>query len=213
MAGLSIRPTDRVFVLTGAGISAESGMPTFRADDGLWAGIALKMYARRKPGAQSGTGVDTFTRSAASMAQRLSPILRILRWPNLNCELATVSFCALKTWTICMNARVRCGCCICTVSLPNRAANTSAVGRRWKIMPYMTVSTKSLIAPVVEGCALTLFSSAKCRWGWSGFSVRFGKATLMLVIGTSGVGLPGGEFCSLGAQSGARRYISVPSRH
>jgi NAD-dependent deacetylase len=27
-----------VFVLTGAGISAESGLPTFRASDGLWAG-------------------------------------------------------------------------------------------------------------------------------------------------------------------------------
>jgi len=35
---LSIAPTDRVFVLTGAGISAESGLPTFRASDGLWAG-------------------------------------------------------------------------------------------------------------------------------------------------------------------------------
>ena len=35
---IPISPTDRVFVLTGAGISAESGLPTFRASDGLWAG-------------------------------------------------------------------------------------------------------------------------------------------------------------------------------
>jgi NAD-dependent deacetylase len=35
---INIRSTDRVFVLTGAGISAESGLPTFRASDGLWAG-------------------------------------------------------------------------------------------------------------------------------------------------------------------------------
>src|SRR5580692_7875327 len=35
---ISITPNDRVFVLTGAGISAESGLPTFRASDGLWAG-------------------------------------------------------------------------------------------------------------------------------------------------------------------------------
>ena len=35
---ISIAATDRVFVLTGAGISAESGLPTFRASDGLWAG-------------------------------------------------------------------------------------------------------------------------------------------------------------------------------
>ena len=38
MPPIAISSTDRVFVLTGAGISAESGLPTFRAEDGLWAG-------------------------------------------------------------------------------------------------------------------------------------------------------------------------------
>ena len=38
MNKISIKPDDQVFVLTGAGISAESGLPTFRASDGLWAG-------------------------------------------------------------------------------------------------------------------------------------------------------------------------------
>lgn len=35
---IRIASGERVFVLTGAGISAESGLPTFRAEDGLWAG-------------------------------------------------------------------------------------------------------------------------------------------------------------------------------
>jgi NAD-dependent deacetylase len=39
---ISIAPDDRVFVLTGAGISAESGLPTFRASDGLWAGSRVE---------------------------------------------------------------------------------------------------------------------------------------------------------------------------
>jgi len=33
---ISLAPNDRLFVLTGAGISAESGLPTFRDPDGLW---------------------------------------------------------------------------------------------------------------------------------------------------------------------------------
>ena len=42
MIQIPIAPTDRVFVLTGAGISAESGLPTFRASDGLWAGHRIE---------------------------------------------------------------------------------------------------------------------------------------------------------------------------
>lgn len=38
MSSISISAADRIFVLTGAGISAESGLPTFRASDGLWEG-------------------------------------------------------------------------------------------------------------------------------------------------------------------------------
>ncbi len=42
MSKISINADDHVFVLTGAGISAESGLPTFRASDGLWAGHSVE---------------------------------------------------------------------------------------------------------------------------------------------------------------------------
>jgi NAD-dependent deacetylase len=42
MSPITISSNDRVFVLTGAGISAESGLPTFRASDGLWAGHRIE---------------------------------------------------------------------------------------------------------------------------------------------------------------------------
>jgi NAD-dependent deacetylase len=33
---IDISPSDRIFILTGAGISAESGLPTFRGEGGIW---------------------------------------------------------------------------------------------------------------------------------------------------------------------------------
>jgi len=41
----ALSPQDRVFVLTGAGISAESGLPTFRGADGLWRGNRVEEVA------------------------------------------------------------------------------------------------------------------------------------------------------------------------
>ncbi len=42
---IEIAPEDRVFVLSGAGISAESGLATFRASDGLWSGHRIEDVA------------------------------------------------------------------------------------------------------------------------------------------------------------------------
>lgn len=42
---ISLGPQDRVFVLTGAGISAESGLATFRGSDGLWEGERVEDVA------------------------------------------------------------------------------------------------------------------------------------------------------------------------
>jgi len=40
-----IRPSDRVFLLTGAGVSAESGIPTFRGVGGLWRNYRIEEVA------------------------------------------------------------------------------------------------------------------------------------------------------------------------
>lgn len=42
---LAISPVDRIFVLTGAGVSAESGIPTFRGVGGLWRNYRIEEVA------------------------------------------------------------------------------------------------------------------------------------------------------------------------
>src|SRR5450432_4525856 len=42
---IEITDSDRIFVMTGAGVSAESGIPTFRGQDGLWEGHRLEDVA------------------------------------------------------------------------------------------------------------------------------------------------------------------------
>lgn len=42
---MHLSPTDRLFVLTGAGISAESGLATFRGSGGLWNGYRVEEVA------------------------------------------------------------------------------------------------------------------------------------------------------------------------
>jgi NAD-dependent deacetylase len=45
---LPVSPTDRVFILTGAGLSAESGIPTFRGVGGLWRNYRIEEVASRE---------------------------------------------------------------------------------------------------------------------------------------------------------------------
>ena len=57
---ITIAPDDHVFVLTGAGISAESGLPTFRGANGLWRGHRVEEVASPVAWARDARMVWTF---------------------------------------------------------------------------------------------------------------------------------------------------------
>lgn len=57
---IEIGPKDRLFVLTGAGVSAESGLPTFRDNNGLWNGYRVEEVATPEAWAEDAEKVWRF---------------------------------------------------------------------------------------------------------------------------------------------------------
>jgi len=73
MPTIPIAPTDRLFVLTGAGISAESGLPTFRAEDGLWAGNRIEDVCTPEAWDRNPGGVWDFYSLRREQAEKAEP--------------------------------------------------------------------------------------------------------------------------------------------
>ena len=176
MTTISISANDRVFVLTGAGISAESGLPTFRADDGLWAGHRVEDVCT--PDAwrcESGAGVGVLLAASAHKARRPSRIPRIAL-AELEAELGDRFF-------------------LCTQNvddLHERAGSTRLAAHargagQGSLRPGMRPGRQSRIAPSIErwqklaaasaaaACDRISSSSARFRWRWSAFRKRSAK--------------------------------------
>ena len=70
---ITLSPTDRVFVLTGAGVSAESGLKTFRDQGGLWEGHRVEDVATPEAWDQDAARVWRFYSQRRRDAQRAEP--------------------------------------------------------------------------------------------------------------------------------------------
>jgi len=70
---IHLKPTDRLFVLTGAGVSAESGIPTFRGAGGLWRGYRFEEVASPQAWARDPRVVWDFYSMRRSVAAKAKP--------------------------------------------------------------------------------------------------------------------------------------------
>ena len=73
---LTVSPTDRIFILAGAGLSAESGIPTFRGVGGLWRNYRIEEVASPRA---------LFSRVAAIAIQEhcFGIMLHVLDWNEM----------------------------------------------------------------------------------------------------------------------------------
>jgi len=207
---ISVGLEDRVFVLTGAGISAESGLPTFRASDGLWAGhriedvctpeawernpaLVLEFYSKRRAdGALAQPNPAHF--ALAELEQRLGDrfFLCTQNVDDLHERAGSVRLVHMHGEL----AKSRCGdeCGTEPVTARTVYKDLSAVGR---------CSCGARMRPHI-----VFFGEIPLEMGL--IQREIDKATLMVVIGTSGSVYPAANFVHWARQHGARTVYIGP---
>ena len=75
-----MREIRNIVILTGAGISAESGLQTFRAADGLWEGHRVEDVATPEAFVRDPALVHQFYDARRARLARSSPMPRMSRW-------------------------------------------------------------------------------------------------------------------------------------
>ena len=210
MTKISITAGDRVFVLTGAGISAESGLPTFRASDGLWAGHRVEEVCTPEAWKRNPALVWEFYSQRRAQDAKAEPNPAHVALAELEARLGERFF-------------------LCTQNvddLHERAGSVRLVHMHGELAKARC--ERECGRPPVEDHAIyrSLDEVGRCACGgrMRPHIVFFGeiplemdriqaeiqKATLMVVVGTSGSVYPAASFVHWARQDGARTVYVGP---
>jgi NAD-dependent deacetylase len=210
MAPISIAANDRVFVLTGAGISAESGLPTFRASDGLWAGHRIEDVCTPEALQRNPALVWEFYSARRLSAQQAQPNPAHFALADLEARLGERFF-------------------LCTQNvddLHERAGSQRLVHMHGELAKSRC--EENCGRPPIEDHAVypTLADVGHCACGallrphivffgeipleMDRIQQEINRATLMLVVGTSGSVYPAANFVHWARMAGARTVYVGP---
>jgi NAD-dependent deacetylase len=200
MTAISISPTDRVFVLTGAGISAESGLPTFRAEDGLWAGNRIEDVCTPDAWERNPALVWQFYSARRAAGAKAQPNPAHFALAELEKRIGDRFF-------------------LCTQNvddLHERAGSVRLVHMHGELTKAHCERDCGL--PPVEDHAIysSLAEVGRCPCGgeipleMDRIQEEMAKATLMLVVGTSGSVYPAANFVHWARLGGARTVYVGP---
>jgi NAD-dependent deacetylase len=210
MAKIQIGADDRVFVLTGAGISAESGLPTFRASDGLWAGHRIEDVCTPEAWENNPELVWQFYSARREAAEKALPNRAHVALAELEAKLGERYF-------------------LCTQNvddLHEKAGSQRLVHMHGDLFTSRCSEECGRLPHADRALYPTLDSVARCDCGallrphivWFGetplemdrISDEIRRATLMLVVGTSGSVYPAANFVHWARQAGARTVYVGP---
>ncbi|HEY2860993.1 MAG TPA: NAD-dependent deacylase [Terracidiphilus sp.] len=209
---IPISSTDRVFVLTGAGISAESGLPTFRASDGLWAGHRIEDVCTPEALADNPALVWEFYSQRRAQGAVANPNPAHIALAELESKLGDRFF-------------------LCTQNvddLHERAGSQRLVHMHGELAKSRCEDECG--QPPVHDTAVygSLDEVPRCACGarlrphivffgeipldMDRIQREIGRATVMVVIGTSGSVYPAANFVNWARQNGARTVYIGPER-
>ena len=212
MSSITVSPSDRVFVLTGAGISAESGLPTFRASDGLWAGYNVQEICTPEALRRNPALVWDFYSKRRADCEKARP------------NAAHIALADLE-------ARIRGRFFLCTQNvddLHERAGSVNLIHMHGELAKSRC--ERECGRPPVDDRAVyaSLDEVGRCDCGgrlrphivffgeipleMSRIEREISNSTLMLVVGTSGSVYPAANFVHWARQAGARTVYIGPER-
>jgi NAD-dependent deacetylase len=209
---IPIAASDRVFVLTGAGISAESGLPTFRADDGLWAGYRIEDVCTPDAWRRDPAAVWAFYSARRAQGQNANPNPAHIALAELEAKIPGRLF-------------------LCTQNVDDLHERAGSVNLHHMHgeLAKSRCERECGAAPVADATVYAnLDDVPRCACGGRlrPHIVFFGeiplempriqreifRSTLMLVIGTSGSVYPAANFVHWARQAGARTVYIGPER-
>ena len=212
MPPISITSEDRVFVLTGAGISAESGLPTFRDSDGLWAGYSIEDVCTPEAWDRNPELVWQFYSARREAAEK---------------AISNPGHLALATLEHRLDRKFSFFLCTQNVDdLHEKAGSRNLVHMHGDL--FTSRCSEDCGEPPHADRALypTKAAIARCRCGallrphivWFGetplemdrIQAEIRRAALMLVVGTSGSVYPAANFVHWARQAGARTVYVGP---
>jgi NAD-dependent deacetylase len=211
MAEIAIGSQDRVFVLTGAGISAESGLQTFRDADGLWAGhsvedvctpeawdrnpaLVWEFYSARREAAEKAEP-NAAHKALAALEERLGPKSFFLCTQNVD----DLHERAGSRNLVHMHGDLFTSRCSAECGQPPVADRT--------IYPNLA-SVPHCVCGAVMRPHIVWFGETPMEMDQ--ISAEIKRATLMLVVGTSGSVYPAAGFVHWARQAGARTVYVGP---
>jgi len=209
---IAILPSDRLFVLTGAGISAESGIPTFRGQGGLWEGNRAEELATPQAFARDPELVWRFYSMRRAVAAGCQPNPGHIALAKLEEKLGSrMLICTQNVDSLheaAGNKRV--------LHMHGELFQSRCSNRKCPTEPFVDTKTYEQRSdiPKCSKCG-ALLRPHICWFGEIPFHMEevlsaLQECTVFLTVGTSGVVQPAASFAELARRSGARTYYVGP---